>query len=114
MKRFISLALVIVMILVCGIVIAADDVETQAMCQHVGAEGYRHTSHEVEVQSTKSHDECHYFIYNDTEYVCLMCNTVWCDKPLYLIDEVFRHVWQYSEIYQELRCIYCWGAMPNP
>ena len=104
MKRIISLALILVLTLICGVQIAADSAETRLMCKHV----FSSTLVGEEEQDTTPHNECHYRVYNREVFHCTLCGYSYEGERSY-VGEVWHHVVPEGQT----RCIYCWGVPSN-
>ena len=103
-KRLLSLALILVLILICGVQIAADSAETRLMCKHV----FSMALVGEEEQDTTPHNECHYWVYNREVFTCTLCGYSYKGERSY-VGEVWHHVVPEGQT----RCIYCWGVPSN-
>lgn len=105
MKKFISLALILVLTLICGVQIAADSAETYAMCRHP------HSTYVIAGYSVDRVDGCE--VYRDT-YDCEQCTV--CNALLSVGDYVctsfvgYRHEAERG-IDGTYHCRYCWCKM---
>ena len=68
MKKFISLALILVLTLICGVQIAADSAETYAMCRHP------HSTYVISGYSTTVDKDCLLYYYEYDVEQCTVCN----------------------------------------
>ena len=104
-KRLLSLALILVLTLICGVQIAADSAETYAMCRHP------HTTYVIagktEYDGYDNAQPCRkYRMVYDIEQ-CDVCNaTVRIITPG-TREEYYVHSWKIAND-GEYHCEYCW------
>ena len=106
MKKFISLALILVLTLICGVQIAADSAETYAMCRHPHVT-YVIAGHVEDNGEYDPNQECRkYRMVYDIEQ-CDVCNaTVRIITPG-THEEYYVHSWTIAND-GEYHCEYCW------
>ena len=106
MKRIISLALILVLTLICGVQIAADSAETYAMCTHPHVT-YVIAGHVEDNGEYDPNQECRkYRMVYDIEQ-CDVCNaTVRIITPG-TQEEYYVHSWTIAND-GEYHCEHCW------
>ena len=105
-KRLLSLALILVLTLICGVQIAADSAETYAMCRHPHVT-YVIAGHVEDNGEYDPNQECRkYRMVYDIEQ-CDVCNaTVRIITPG-THEEYYVHSWTIAND-GEYHCEYCW------
>ena len=111
MKRFITLAIALMLLLVCGIQIVADDVVVtpNAVCQH---EGGKTESGSPKIVGYDYYDSYKHTVLKEQEYICLLCGKVWTETyedgrephDVYLYSEYDDVFGQHVKIYQCVEC----------
>ena len=103
-KRLLSLALILVLTLICGVQIAADSAETYAMCNHRWATTYGQ-------YEDRSPWYCYVKIYEGTIKTCELCDAIqYHTSDRVLIREYFEHEAEVDR-YGKLRCKHCYREM---
>lgn len=115
MKRFVTLAIALMLLLVCGMQIVADDVVVtpNAVCQH---EGGKTESGSPKIVGYDYYDSYKHTVVKEQEYICLLCGKVWTETyedglephdDVYLYSEYDDVFGQHVKIYQ---CVECGGG----
>lgn len=103
-KRLLSLALILVLTLICGVQIAADSAETCLLCKHQWV--YTYGQYEE-----RSPWYCYLKVYEGTIKTCELCSAI--EHPTsdrILIREDFEHEAEVDS-YGKLRCKHCYREM---
>ena len=87
MKRIISLALILILTLICGVQIAADSAETYAACNHNG-----YTFDTVKSATYTNIDKYDHKVNCVIEHACINCGKTWTEVKEYITSHYFIDV----------------------
>lgn len=104
MKRIISLALILILTLICGVQIAADSAEPHLMCNHNG-----YTFETVKSAEYTDIDKYGHKVKCVIEHACINCGKTWTEVKEYITSHSFDNMgdgW--------MQCKECYGGYLNP